>query len=164
MTATGANIVVQREMYFTYKHTLTNGRAMTAVGGTDVIGQVGPAAHSAYSFAEGYTNAGYNDWLTIQNPTGATETVSITLFNGKGQSYTQNEPVPANARFTEDIASLIQGKPFYAGSNRDANSFSMTVQTTNGAVFAAERPMYFNTNGSSFAVQGGDDIIGYVGG
>ncbi len=163
VTSTGANIVVQREMYFTYKHTLTNGRAMTSVGGTDVIGQVGPAAHSAYSFAEGYANTGYNDWITIQNPTGAAETISITLVNGMGQSYVQNVPVAANARFTEDIASLVQST-FHASSNINLNEFSMTVQTTNGAVFVAERPMYFNTNGSSFAVQGGDDILGYVGG
>ena len=162
VTSTGANIVVQREMYFTYKHTMTNGRAMNSVGGTDVIGQMGPAAHSAYSFAEGYANTGYNDWLTIQNPTSAAETISITLVNGMGRSYTQNEPVAANARFTEDIASLIQST-FNAGSNINSNEFSMTVQTTNGAVFVAERPMYFNTSGSSFAVQGGDDILGYVG-
>ncbi len=163
VTSTGANIVVQREMYFTYKHTLTNGRGTTAVGGSDVIGQVGPAAHSSYSFAEGYANTGYNDWLTIQNPTGTAETISITLVNGMGQSNVQNVSVPANARFTEDIASLVQ-TAFNAGSNINPNEFSMTVQTTNGAVFVAERPMYFNTSGSSFAVQGGDDILGYVGG
>ena len=164
VTATGANIVVQREMYFTYKHTLTTGRTLTSIGATDVVGQLGPATHTAYSFAEGYANTGYNDWLTIQNPTNTDETVSVTIFNGKGQSYTQNETVYANARFTLDTASIIQGKPFYAGSTADANSFSMTVQTINGGVFVAERPIYFNTSGSSFAVQGGDDIIGYVGG
>ncbi len=164
VTATGASIVVQREMYFTYKHTLTNGRAMTSIGATDVVGQVGPATHTAYSFAEGYANMGYNDWLTIQNPTNASETISVTMFNGNGQSYTQNETVPANARFTLDTASIIQGAPFHAGSSTDANSFSMTVQTTNSGVFVAERPVYFNTSGSSFPVQGGDDIIGYVGG
>lgn len=162
--STGANIIVQREMYFTYNHTLTNGRVTTSVGGTDVIGQVGPAAHSAYTFAEGYANTGYNDWLTIQNPTVNAETISITLVNGLGQSYVQNVSVPANARFTEDIASLVQ-TAFNAGTNSNANSFSMTVQTLNGAVFVAERPIYFNTNGvSPFATQGGGDIIGYVGG
>ena len=158
--STGANIVVQREMYFTYKHTLPN----VSVGGTDVLGQVGPATHTVYSFSEGYANTGYNDWLTIQNPTGNAETLSITLVNGLGQSYVQSVPVQANARFTEDIASLVQ-KTFKAGTNQYANSFSMTVQTTNGGAFVAERPIYFNTHGvAQFAVQGGDDIIGYVGG
>ena len=160
----GANIIVQREMYFTYKHTLTTGRVTTAVGGTDVVGQVGPATHSTYSFAEGYANTGYNDWLTIQNPTGNAENISITLVNGLGQSSVQSISVPANARFTEDLASLVQSV-FQAGTNSPANTFSMTVQALNGSVFVAERSLYFNTHGtSSFGVQGGDDIIGYNGG
>jgi hypothetical protein len=164
VTSTGGNIIVQREMYFTYSHTLTNGRVTNANGGTDVIGQVGPAAHSSYSFAEGYANTGYNDWLTIQNPTTNAETITITIVNGLGQSNVQTVTVPANARFTEDIASLVQSV-FNAGTNSNANSFSMTVQALNGAVFVAERPTYFNTNGlSGFGVQGGGDIIGYVGG
>ena len=165
ITSKGANIVVQREMYFTYSHTLTNGRVTSSSGGTDVIGQVGPAAHSSYSFAEGYANVGYNDWLTIQNPTGNAESIVITLVNGLGQSYVQTLPVGANSRATLDIASLVQGAAFNAGTNSSSNSFSMTVQTLNGAVFVAERPIYFNTNGSSpFGTQGGNDIIGYVGG
>ncbi len=164
VVSTGAQIVVQREMYFTYHHTLTTGRQTTALGGTDVMGQVGPAAHSSYSFAEGYANTGYNDWLTVQNPTASPESIAVTLVNGLGQSSVQNFTVPANARFTEDLASTVQ-QVFHAGTNSSANSFSMTVQTLNGAVFVAERPIYFNTNGaSSFAVQGGNDCIGYVGG
>lgn len=164
VTSTGANIIVQREMYFAYKHTLTNGRVLTSIGGTDVIGQMGPATHTAYNFAEGYANAGYNVWLTLQNPTNADETIAITLINGTGQTLTQNVTVAANARFTLDIASLVQ-ESFVAGYNVDANAFSMTVQTTNGGAFVAERPIYFNTTGvSSFAVQGGDDVLGYVGG
>lgn len=165
VTSQGAKIIVQREMYFIYKHTLTNGRVTTSLGGTDVLGQVGPAAYSAYSFSEGYANTGYNDWLTIQNPTAKAESISITLVNGLGQSYVQTVGVPANARFTEDIASLVQNV-FKAGTNSSANSFSMTVQTLkNGGVFVAERPLYINTKGTSgFGIQGGDDIIGYVGG
>ncbi len=89
----------------------------------------------------------------------------MTLFvNGQGQSSVQNFTVPANARFTEDLASTVQ-QVFHAGTNSSANSFSMTVQMLNGAVFVAKRPSYFNTNGvSGFAVQGGNNCIGYVGG
>jgi hypothetical protein len=36
----------------------------------------------------------------------------------------------------------------------------MTVQTTDGSVFVAERPMYWNAS----ATQGGSDVIGYIGG
>jgi hypothetical protein len=163
--STGSNIIVQREEYFTYNHTLQNGRNTTAMGGTDVIGQKGPAAYSSYSFAEGYANVGYNEWLTIQNPTANQETITVTLVNGLGQSSVQTYQVAAHSRFTQDIANLIQ-QVFNPGTNSQANSVSMTVQTlNNGGVFVAERPMYYNTNGvSPFAVQGGTDIVGYIGG
>ena len=158
--STGANIIVQREMYFTYKHTLSN----TAIGGTDVIGQVGPAAHSSYSFSEGYSNTGYNEWLTIQNPTTTTETIYLTLVNGDGKIFTENFAVTANSRFTLDITATVH-TAFNAGTSSTANSASMTVQTLNGAVFVAERPMYWNTTGvSPFVTQGGTDVIGYIGG
>ena len=163
VTASGANIVVQREMYFTYKHTVPTGRVTTAIGGTDVIGQVGPAIHSAYSFAEGYSNTGYNQWLTIQNPTNAPETLTMTMVNGLGQSNTQTFTVGPNSRYTQDITAVVQSV-FNAGTSSAANSVSMTVTAPNGAYFVAERPMYWNTSGLSFVTQGGGDVIGYVGG
>jgi hypothetical protein len=46
ITSTGANIVVEREMFFKYNH-VGNGRTLTATGGTDVIGQPGPATKSS---------------------------------------------------------------------------------------------------------------------
>jgi hypothetical protein len=159
----GGLVAAQRQMYFNYQHTI-NGQLTTSLGGTDVVGQMGPASHSAYTFAEGYANTGYNDWLTIQNPTANAETIVVTLVNGLGQSYSQNVQVPANARYTEDLASLVQNV-FHSGTDHNANAFSTTVISPTGAVFVAERPIYFNTNGvSTFATQGGDDIIGYVGG
>jgi hypothetical protein len=164
-TATGnPGIIVQRQMYFTYKHTLPNGRVTTAIGGTDVIGQVGPAAHSSYSFAEGYNNTGYNEWLTLQNPTAAPETIYITLVNGNQQTFTENVKVVANSRFTVDITALVL-TAFNPGTSTTANSVSMTVQTlNNGGVFVAERPLYWNTAGTAFVTQGGSDILGYPGG
>ena len=48
-------------------------------GGTDVIGQPGPAKTS-YSFAEGYTANGFNEFLTLQNPNATSETVAVTLY------------------------------------------------------------------------------------
>jgi P pilus assembly chaperone PapD len=155
-----SGIVVQREIYFMYKHTLSQ----QATGGTDVMGQVGPSAHSAYSFAEGYTNAGYNTWLTIQNPTASAETISVILVNGLSQTSKQTYTVTANSRFTLDVTALVQ-QVFNPGTNSSGNSISMTVQTSNGTPFVAERPMYWNTSGvSSFVTTGGSDIIGYVGG
>jgi streptogramin lyase len=164
VTSTGANIVVQREMYFQYHHTLYTGRVTQSVGGTDVIGQVGPASHSVYSFAEGYTNAGYNEWLTVQNPTATNITISVTLVNGYGRSYTTQFPVNAHSRFTQDITTLVLQNMVHQGDDHRGYEVSMTVQSLGGTPITVERPMYWNTAGSSFASQGGSDVIGYVGG
>jgi hypothetical protein len=158
-TPGASGIVVQRELYFTYKHTLPQ----TAIGGTDVMGAIGPLSHSAYTFAEGYTNTGYNTWLTIQNPTTNAETIYVTIVNGAGKSSQQKYTVLANSRFTLDMTALTQ-QVFVPGTVSAANSISTTVQTLDGSVFVAERPMYWNTAGSSFVTMGGSDVIGYFGG
>lgn len=153
------NIVVQREMYFRYHHTATGAAAVYANGGTDSLGLVGPVAIN-YSFAEGYTYPGYNEWLTLQNPNATDETITITLTNGMHQGVTIQQLVKANERQTVDITSVVL-KAFNPGINKDANAISMTVQSS--ATFIAERPEYYNTSGTSFKVQGGTDTIGYIG-
>ena len=159
-SATGASIVVQRELYFSYQHTLPR----PAQGGNDVMGQIGPASHSAYNFAEGYTHSGYNEWLTIQNPTGTSQTIYVTLVNGLARASTRAFVVAANSRFTLDVTALVQ-QAFAPGSSSAGNAVSMTVQTLNMAAFVAERPMYWNTGGvSPFVTVGGSDVLGYVGG
>ncbi len=157
VSSTGAQIVVERQMFFHFN--LGNGQ--TAVGGNEVQGQPGPAAHSAYSFAEGYTNTNYSEWLTLQNPTATAETIWITVVNGLGRTKTLSVIVPANSRYTLNVFSDIVGKyMLQPGDNFHAYEVSMTVQTLNGAFFVAERPMYWNTG----STQGGHDAFGYTGG
>ena len=153
------NIVVQREMYFQYHHTATGEPTVYAKGGSDSLGLIGPVAKS-YSFAEGYTNQGYNEWLTLQNPNATDETITITLTNGTKQKITLQQLVKANERQTVDITSAVV-QALKPGTNKDANAISMTVQSS--GTFVAERPEYYNTSGSGFVVQGGTDIIGYDG-
>ncbi|GAC1392717.1 MAG: hypothetical protein NVSMB38_17220 [Ktedonobacteraceae bacterium] len=155
-------LLVQREMYFQYHHTATGMPTVNANGGTDALGLVGPVAQS-YSFAEGYTHPGYNEWLTLQNPNTTDETITITLTNGNRQVAVLQQLVKANQRQTVDITSAVV-KAFNPGSDITANAVSMTVQTlNNGGTFVAERPEYYDTSGTSFVVQGGTDIIGYIG-
>ena len=160
-------LIVQREMFFTYHHSIPGIPTVVASGGTDVLGLVGPISKSSYSFSEGYTYPGYNEWLTLQNPNSTAETIYVTMTNGDGHVAIVQVNVPANGRQTEDItADLV--KYFHPGSSSSANSISMTVQTlNNGGTFVAERPEYYNTanaaNHSGFVVQGGTDIIGYGG-
>jgi outer membrane protein assembly factor BamB len=158
ITSSGANIVVEREMFFKYNH-VGNGRTLTATGGTDVIGQVGPAAATSYSFAEGYTNTGYDEWLTMQNPTANTEIINITLVNAVGTVYTFSVQVVAHSRYTVDIVGTVIQHLFHNGDGYNGFEVSMAVQSSNGP-FVVERPMYWNASGT----QGGSDIIGYIGG
>jgi hypothetical protein len=158
ISSTGARIVAQREMFFGYNHR-GDGRVTLSSGGTDVLGQVGPAALSDYSFAEGYTNLGYDEWLTIQNPTNATETITTTVANAKGSLYTLAIPVIGHSRYTLDMVAIVQQHLFHAGDGYNGYEISLAVRSSNGP-FVVERPMYWLASGT----QGGSDVIGYSGG
>src|SRR5579875_149679 len=165
VTSTGAKIVVERELYFQYNHTinLSNGFQVISTGGTDVIGQPGPATIASYSLAEGYSNHGYNEWLTLQNPTANNEVINITMVNGYGRIYKPNGiTVKAHSRYTLDVTALVLQYMVRPGDNHLGYEVSMTVQTTaQGAYFVAERPMYWNTGPGGTI--GGSDVLGYTG-
>lgn len=158
--SSGAKVVVQRQMFFNYAHTL-GGRSVQANGGTDTIGLAGPA-RSSYSFAEGYTAAGYNTWLTLLNPGASGQTVYLTLSNSQGKSLQRSFFVGANSRYTVDVTSLMVSH--LIGQDAQSYELSMTVQTLNGAPFVAERVMYWNTADTGFVTQGGSVAVGYIGG
>ncbi|HZT99307.1 MAG TPA: hypothetical protein VFA10_06580 [Ktedonobacteraceae bacterium] len=161
ITSSGAMIVAERQMYFQYVHTL-NGATLHTSGGTEVTGQI--ATFTSYSFAEGYNNKGYNEWLTLQNPTGSAETIYLVMINGYGNLYTQAITVGANTRYTQDISALVLAHMVQPGQDHRAYEVSLTVETLNGGLFVAERPMYVNTFGiSTFPTQGGSDAFGYSG-
>jgi len=151
-----ANFIAQREMFFQYNH-VANGRSLTAMGVTDVFGQGGPAAVTAYGFAEGYTNVGYDEWLTLQNPTTASESIKVTLVNADGKSFTGSFTVGAKSRFTIDIVALVLQNLIVPNDTFKGYEVSMVV--TASKPFVAERPMYWNTG--SGGTQGGSDIIGF---
>ncbi len=160
-TSTGTTIVAEREMFFHFNHfDRALNQTTTAMGGTDVIGQSGTATATSYSFAEGYTFKGYDEWLTVQNPTANLETVWVTLINGKGTVYSFSISVLAHSRYTVSINEIVVLRMLHPNDGTAGYQASMTVQTTDGSVFVAERPMYWNVNGS----QGGDDVLGYIGG
>jgi len=157
-TPAGTPIVAERELFFHYTHT-ANGRQVLAMGGTDITGQAGTAVPTSYSFAEGYTNSGYDEWLTLQNPGTTPETIWVTLINGKGTVYAFPVKVGPHTRSTTDIVAVVSQHVYHNGDGYLGYEVSMTVQTTDGSGFVAERPMYWNGAGS----QGGDVILGYVG-
>ena len=151
-----ANFIAQREMFFQYSH-VANGRSLTSMGVTDVIGQGGPAAVTAYGFAEGYTNVGYDEWLTLQNPTTNAETIKVSLVNADGNSFTGSFTVAAKSRFTIDIVALVLQNLIVPNDTFKGYEISMVVRASKP--FVAERPMYWNTG--SGGTQGGSDVIGF---
>src|SRR6266571_3095999 len=159
-TNPGTNIVAEREMFFHFNHfDRALNRTTTAMGGTDDVGQSGAATNTSYSFAEGYTFNGYDEWLTAQNPTNNLETVWVTLINGKGTVYSFSISVLAHSRYTLNVDEKVVLQMYHTGDGTGGYQVSTTVQTTDGSAFVAERPMYWNVGGS----QGGDDVIGYLG-
>jgi hypothetical protein len=163
VTSAGAQVVVERELFFQYSHTISlkNGFQVTTTGGTDVIGRVGPVSIASYTFAEGYNNTGYDEWLTVQNPTGNDEALSVTMVNGYGRVYVPaGIVVHAHSRYTMDVTSLVLQYLVQPGDDHRGYEVSLSVQTTGtGAFFVAERPMYWNTG--SVGTSGGSDVIGY---
>ncbi len=152
-----SNLLAQRDLFFHYTHS-ANGQTFAAIGGSEAIGQPGPA--SAASFAEGYTNAGYAEWLTVQNPTPNAETLSVTLMNGDGHAFTQGFPLLAHSRLTLDITALVAQHLLLPAETYLGYEVALVVQTSSG-VFVAERPQYWNTG--SGGTQGGSDVLGYTG-
>jgi kumamolisin len=141
-------IVAQREEYFRFNSNIP--------GGTDVIGEPGPAK-TVYSFAEGYTATGFNEFLTLQNPTTTSEQVAVTMYMSHSIISQQIVVVGPQTRVTLNINSYIVP---IAQSNPQVNyEVSMSVWSTSG-VIVAERPMYFNFHNMAW---GGTDVVGYTG-
>ncbi len=130
-------------------------------GGTEAIGEAGPSAHNAYSFAEGYTANTFTEFLTLQNPNNSDETVAVTMF---ADTYVieQQIVVKAHSRHTLDINNYIV--PIAkAHDNGGANAYAVSVvvqSLDNGTTIVVERPMYFDYYGDP----GGTDVIGFTGG
>jgi len=148
ITSPTAGIVAERELFFV---------AGPYKGVTDVTGEVGPIASRTFSFAEGYTNTGFREWLSLQNPTGSDETATITLVNGYGNVYSYTLTMKANSRVTSNIDYIVAHYLYHNGEGSNGYNVSMTVQSS--GYFVAERPLYFSVNG----IKGGSDVIGYTG-
>ncbi len=143
-----APIVAQRIEYFRFSGTIP--------GGTDVIGEPGPAKTN-YSFAEGYTTNGFSEFLTLQNPNATPEDVAVTLYLANSISTQKIVNIGPQTRVTISINSLVV--PIAQGNANAGYEVSLSVQAMSGTV-VAERPMYFNYHNTS---PGGSDVVGYTG-
>lgn len=143
-----APIVAQRQEYFRFNGAIP--------GGTDVIGEPGPAK-TIYSFAEGYTASGFNEFLTLQNPNTTSESVAVTLYLAHSIISQQVVTVGPQTRVTVNINSLVA--PIAQSNPAAGYEVSMAVWTSSGTI-VAERPIYFNYHNVAW---GGTDVVGFTG-
>ncbi|MBU1672361.1 MAG: hypothetical protein KKF41_10275 [Actinobacteria bacterium] len=114
-------IMAERAMYFNYHG--------FAVDGSNVVGATG--ASTSWDFAEGCTQPGYQEWITIQNPNQVPAECTINYMTGEGETHLVKKTVAPMSRYTVDVLGDV-------GGNQDvAASLSSDVPVI------AERPMYF---------------------
>ena len=109
-------------------------------GGSDAVG-VSTGATDAY-FAEGTTQAGFDEYLTIQTTVAQAVTVDYLFTDGSMFSKLYN--LPAASRSTLYVNREV-------GPGRD-----VALHVYGNAPLVAERPLYFNFNG----ITGGHDVVG----
>ena len=140
-TGGDANIFVERPMYFDACVS-----QLVCASGSDV-GRAAPAATS-WSFAEGYTGPGFQEFLTLLNPNPTPAHVTATyLFEGGG-TLEQALVVPAASRSTVNVDDVV-------GPDRQ-----VSVQLQSDLPVAAERPMYFRACARGLCADGGDVAAG----
>ncbi|RIK10763.1 MAG: hypothetical protein DCC49_02235 [Acidobacteria bacterium] len=130
-----APILAERPMYFTYHGSITDGHVSPAQS----------AAATTLYFAEGYTGAGFDEYITLQNPGSVAANVSIAYQSSSGTPFGNALVVPPHARSTVRVNNVV-------GANQE-----VSAKVTSDQPVLAERPMYFNYKGS---VDGGSVVVG----
>ncbi len=118
-------VVAERPMYFTYRNKWS--------GCTSVVGATAPA--SDWSFAEGTTRAGFEEWLCLANPNASPADVEIKLALEDGTVHEAMLSIPANQRRTIDVNGAV-------GLEHD-----VSIYVASDEKILAERAMYFSYRG-----------------
>ena len=114
-----------------------------------------PAPGARWYFAEGYTGAGFDEYLTILNPEPRAGAGRAHLLPGGGRAGRQERsPSPANARATV----AVHDAPRASGAARRSRRAVETTQWPVGIV--VERPMYFRYGPG---MTGGHVVVGAPG-
>jgi hypothetical protein len=86
-------IVVERPLYYNYHNTMA--------GGDVELGMTG--AGRTWYFAEGTTRAGFEEWLTLQNPNAEPAKATVTYMFGDATTQTQTVDLPPSSRTTVGV-------------------------------------------------------------
>jgi hypothetical protein len=115
-------VIVERSMYF-------------PSGGHNTIALTHP--DTSWFLAEGYTGAGFETFILIQNPGDTQASLDVTYMLDGGSSLTRQQTVPPHARFTFAAQDPAEVGPDGAFSTRIDASLPVIV----------ERSMYFPSGG-----------------
>lgn len=119
-------IVVERPMYFNY-HGSWDGGSISA-GVTELS--------KTWYLAEGATQPGFEEWISLMNPGAAAANVKITYMFPGGATQEQYISMPPTSRETIMVNEVV-------GANKDV---SAKIESTEPII--AERPMYFLYHGA----------------
>ena len=143
-TTNGVDLVVERPIYFRYAGSVVAG------GGHDVMGAGAPKA--SWLFAEGYTGAGFDQYLVVLNPHATAAPVTITYYlNGGGAPLVRSLTVAPYSRAAVAVHDAGQ-----VGRDKEVCA---KVETSHPGGVVVERPMYF-TYGA--ATDGGHTVMGFM--
>ena len=137
-------VVAQRDIEFTYIS--RSGECWQGVH--RILGAV--SLGRDFLFAEGTTRDGFDEWLTIQNPSAQSIEVraEFQVGEGQGSNLTRDFRVSGWRRLTVFVPDIV-------GRGKD-----VSVRLTSSAEFLAERPMYFRYRGFGADWDGGHCAMG----
>jgi len=128
-------IVVERPMYFNYHNKWTGGSICAGV----------PELSEKWYLAEGATQPGFEEWISLMNPNSEPANVEITYMFPGGATQKQGVSLPATSRETIMVNDVV-------GPNKDVSAMVKADKP-----IIAERPMYFLYHN---AWSGGDTQFG----
>ena len=133
-------IVAERPMYFNYKDKWTGGHVIM---GTD-------SPKTAWYFAEGSTQPGFEEWLAVQNASDTNAIITCHFLKSDGTQQVEIYTVGANSRWTLDVSQAV-------GVGVDS---AIVIESDQPVV--AERPMYFSYKEDTpgYGWTGGHDVVG----
>ena len=131
----GVPLVAERSMYFNYRNQWAGGH---------VSGGVNQPSRTWY-FAEGYTGAGFEEWLCLYNPDPVSNRVRVTYQTKGGANLNDEEVVPPQSRRSVNV------------NLRAGGNLELSVKLEGEREFVAERSIYHNYNKWC---KGGDVMVG----
>lgn len=134
--SSATDFIAERPMYFRYHGSWD--------GGHDVLGTT--AAGYDWFFAEGYTGAGFEEWLCLLNPGQADANVTITYYPETGQPIVKAHQMPASTRST-----ILVNEDAGAGQ-------AISARVSSDQPLIVERPMYYSFAG----LPGGHCVMGFI--